>query len=201
MVNGKAAVMIKTFLSFTLLLLAVIEKSDAQSPGNRMIDTTKTIQNKNISFGLEQDFLPYATGGYYFGMWAGKSHIRVRVLIARVHKPAIIVPDGFTNNIVTAYALVGDYFFKENWTGWWMSGGMVYWNSSIQSNQMQSTTTYENVLLNGSIGYNWKFAKHFYLSPWAGLHIRVGGATQVMADGSSFTTPVLNPEASLKIGW
>jgi hypothetical protein len=156
---------------------------------------------ESIALGLEQDVLPYVTGGYYFGAWAGKSHIRGRVLVAHVNKPEFIVPSGFTNNIVTAYALVGDYFLKSDWNGWWLSAGIVYWDSSIQRNVKVSTASYQNVLLNGSLGYNWKLGKNFYLSPWAGLHVRVGGATEVLVDGASFTTPLLNPEASLKLGW
>lgn len=156
---------------------------------------------QDVAIGLEQDALPYVTGGYYLGAWAGKSHIRGRVLVAHLNKPDFIVPSGFTNNVVTAYALVGDYFLKSAWSGWWLSAGIVYWDSSIQSKLRINTASYQNVLVNGSLGYNWSFAKNFYLAPWAGLHVRVGGASSVSVDGVSFTTPVLNPEASLKLGW
>jgi hypothetical protein len=158
-------------------------------------------QPKSWAIGLEQDFLPYATGGYYAAAWVGKSHVRVRGLVAHVNKPSFIVPDGFTNNIVTAYAVVGDYFLKNDFEGWYISACLVRWNSSIQSNQRLTTTTYDNTLLNGSIGYNWKCYKNFYVSPWAGLHLRVGGAEKVSADGVSFLTPLFTPEASVKIGW
>ena len=173
-----------------LLLLAVCTTSlQAQQIDDR------------LSFGIEHDFLPYITGGYYAGVWVGKSHFRGRILMAHVHKPSFITPDGFTNNTVTAYAFVGDYFLKENWSGWWISGGLVLWNSSIQSDQQLSTVTYNNTMLNGSLGYQWKFYRNFYLSPWAGLHLRIGGAKTVTVDGKSFDTPILTPEASLKLGW
>lgn len=158
-------------------------------------------QNKAWAIGLEQDFLPYATGGYYAAAWAGKSHMRVRALVAHVNKPSFTVPDGFTNNTVTAMAIVGDYFLKTSFEGWYISAGIVKWNSSIQSNLRLSTSNYENTLINGSIGYNWKFYKNFYLSPWAGLHLRVGGAEKVYADGTSFNTPPITPEASIRVGW
>lgn len=154
-----------------------------------------------ISFSIEQDFLPYATGGYYAGAWVGKGHLRVRALTARVNKPDIIVKEDFTNNKVTAYALVADYFLHKDWKGWWASTGLVRWNSSIQSDARLSTVYYENYLLNGSIGYDIPFAKNFYLSPWAGMHLRVGGDKHFTVDGREFTAPLLNPEASLKIGW
>lgn len=158
-------------------------------------------QHASVSIGLEQDFLPYATGGYYAAAWIGQSHVRARVLVAHVHKPSFIVPNGFTNNVVTAYAVLGDYFLKENFSGWSIGGGLVRWNSSIQSNLHQSTVSYDNTLLNGSIGYNWKFHKNFYVSPWAGLHLKISGADHVTVDGSSFATPLFTPEASVKVGW
>lgn len=158
-------------------------------------------QSTKLSAGLELDALPYITGGYYGGAWIGHSHWRGRALFARVYKPSFIVPDGFTNNTVNAYALVGDYFLKEEWRDWWISGGIVLWQSTIQSDLKLSTVSYDNILMHGSIGYNWMFSRQFYLSPWAGMNIRVGGAQTVMVDGKSFDTLVLNPEASLKIGW
>jgi len=39
------------------------------------------------------------------------------------------------------------------------------------------------------------------VSLWAGMHLRVGGVSTVTVDGSSFSTPVLTPEASVKVGW
>jgi hypothetical protein len=163
--------------------------------------SAQTTPSHKISVGLEQDVLPYATGGYYAGAWVGKGHLRVRALTARVHKPDLIVKKGFTHNNVTAYALVGDFFLKKDWQGWWVSTGLVRWNSSIQSDARLSTVHYKNYLLNGSMGYNIPLSKKFYLSPWAGMHLRIGGDKHFVVDGKDFTPPLLNPEASLKVGW
>jgi hypothetical protein len=152
------------------------------------------------NFGLEQDLLPYATGGYFFGAWAGKNHVRIRGLTARVHKPDFAVTDGFTNNDVTAYAITTDYFLKQNWKGWWISAGLVYWKSSIQSEAKTSTAYFSNWLINGSMGYHFTLYKHLYISPWAGLNLRVAGDDEVPVDGKIYTPPLLNPEASLKLG-
>jgi hypothetical protein len=158
-----------------------------------------SVSNK-WNFGLEQDLLPYATGGYFFAAWAGKNHIRTRALTARVHKPGFAVEDGFTNNDVTAYALTIDYFLKQNWKGWWIATGMVYWKSTIQTETKTSTAYFTNWLLNGSIGYNITLYKHLYISPWAGLNFLVGGDDEVPVDGKLYTPPLFNPEASVKLG-
>jgi hypothetical protein len=164
------------------------------------IGNCQTIDKNKINIGTEQDFLPYATGGYYGSVWAGKSHLRFRALTARVKKPDVMVPDGFTNNWVTAYAVLGDYFRKENWKGWSISCGFVYWKNSIELSTGSDTENYDTYLLNGSLAYTFTVYRHFYIAPWAGLHLKVGGADEVNIDQQSFTTPLINPEASVKIG-
>jgi hypothetical protein len=33
------------------------------------------------------------------------------------------------------------------------------------------------------------------------MHLRIGGTKSVIVDGAEYTPRVLNPEASVKIGW
>ncbi|MBP8240420.1 MAG: hypothetical protein KAX50_10680 [Saprospiraceae bacterium] len=154
-----------------------------------------------VNFGLELDALPYLTGGYFGAAWVGRQHWRLRVLITGVNKPDWATPDGFTKHHITSSAAVADFFLKPDWKGWWIGGGPVYWSSTIQTDAKLQTAQFKNLLLNGSIGYNLRLPGHFYLSPWAGLSIRVAGDTDVPVDNTTFTLPLLNPEASLKLGW
>jgi len=153
-----------------------------------------------INVGIEQDVLPYITGGYFAGIWVGKDHVRARLVTAKVNKPDFIIKDGFTNNKVKAYALLLDYFPKTEWKGWWAGAGLVYWRNSIQTDQKISTAHYKDWLLNGSIGYNYKLSKKLYVSPWAGLHIKIGGDKYVAVDNKIFRPSLLNPEGSIKFG-
>lgn len=157
--------------------------------------------SNNVSFGLEQDFLPYITGGYYANVWGGKNHLRARALMARVRKPDFMIPEAFTNNKVTAYAFVVDYFPRLEWKGPWIGGGLVRWNSTIQSNDRNFESSFDNWLLNGSVGYNWKLGGHFYLGGWAGWHVLIGGPTSVAVGPELYNAPRFNPEASVKVGW
>lgn len=156
---------------------------------------------KRLSIGLEQDVLPYATGGYFGCLWVGGGHWRVRALLAKATKPDFLLPDGFRDNTIQAYALVADYFLKPGFEGWWLGGGAVYWDSSIGADNSTETVSYKSYLINGSAGYAWKFYHNFYLSPWAGLHLRLGGDDPARVGGRDYKPPLLNPEASLKIGW
>ncbi|MFY7840692.1 MAG: hypothetical protein ACOVP7_10480 [Lacibacter sp.] len=156
--------------------------------------------SKKIQFGAELDALPYITGGWFAAGWVGKEHVRARVLTAGVNMPEFITKEGFSNHRITSYAVVVDYFLKESWKGWWAGAGLVYWKSSIQTDAHLQTADFKNYLLNGSIGYNIPLYKKLYLSPWAGMSIRAGGDKNVAVDAKQFSLPLLNPEASLKLG-
>lgn len=150
-------------------------------------------------FGVEQDVLPYLTGGYYLGAWGGKHLFRGRILYVKAFKPEFLLPDGFSNNRIKSLAAVLDVFFRPDWQGWWMGGGLVHWSNRISHSSF--STNYAQWLLNGSMGYHLKLAKRVYLSPWAGLHWRFSGARHVTVGLQAYRPPVLNPEASLKVGW
>ena len=150
--------------------------------------------------GAELDVLPYALGGYFAAGWVGKNQTRIRLLTADVRKPDITTTKGFTKHRIHAYALVADYFFKPDWTGFWIGGGAVLWNSSIQEKNSGVAASFSNYLLNGSAGYHYRFGKRYYLSPWAGLSLRVVGDKNILVGSSRYTLPLLNPEASLKLG-
>ena len=173
---------------FLLFALLSINLFGQQGPTNK------------INVGIEQDVLPYVTGGYFAGIWVGRDHVRARLITAKVNKPDFIIKEGFTNNKVKAYALLLDYFPKKGWSGWWAGMGLVYWKNSIQTDQKINTAHYKNWLINGSVGYNYKLYKHLYVSPWAGMHIKVGGDKNVVVDNKIFKPALLNPEASIKLG-
>lgn len=151
--------------------------------------------------GIEIDALPYATGGWFAAAWAGKNQWRVRFLSASVYKPGFTTRKGFTNHHIRAYAVLADYSIRKEWKGIWMGGGLVLWNSHIQTDARIQTASFTNYLLNGSAGYNVKLHKNIYMSPWAGLSIRAAGDKDVAVDNKKYTLPLLNPEASLKLGF
>lgn len=163
--------------------------------------SAQTKQSSPLQGGVELDVLPYITGGYFGAAWMGKNHWRIRALTATVNKPDWSTKKGFVNHHIEAYAVVGDYFFKPDWKGFWLGGGLVHWKSTIQSSAKVQTATLNNWLLNGSMGYHFSLSKKIYLSPWGGLSFRVAGDKNVAVDDKRFTLPLVNPEASLKLGY
>gem|GEM_PF-463375 len=177
------------YLFLTLLTMLVIS-----------ISSTAQEHSKQLNAGIELDVLPYATGGWFAAAWVGKEHLRIRLLAASVNKPDFTTKKGFTGHHINAYALVADYSLDEQWKGWWLGGGLVLWNSTIQTDAKLQTASFTNYLINGSAGYNISLTKNIYLSPWTGMSIRVAGEKNVPVDSKRYTLPLLNPEASLKLG-
>jgi hypothetical protein len=187
----KAILLIFTVLSMQL---------QAQSKNENGTDSVKNDQTSKWNFGLELDVLPYATGGYFGAGWVGKNKWRGRALFADVNRPDFVTKDGFTDHHIQAYVVVLDRFLKDNWKGWWIGGGPVYWKSDIQSDSSNATKNFDNFLLNGSLGYNFTIYKNIYISPWAGLSLKVGGNDEFVLDNKEYNLPWLNPEASVKFG-
>ncbi|PJJ07078.1 hypothetical protein CLU83_0220 [Flavobacterium sp. 1] len=184
-----------------LLIFTVFSiQLQAQSKNTNNTDSLQNNQTSKWNFGLELDALPYATGGYFGAVWAGKNKWRGRALFADVNKPDFTTKDGFTNHHIKAYAVILDRFLKDNWKGWWIGGGPVYWKSNIQSDSSNATKDFNNFLLNGSLGYNFTIYKNIYISPWAGLSLKVSGTDEFTLDSKEYNLPLLNPEASVKFG-
>lgn len=158
-------------------------------------------QTRAIQAGLELDALPYLTGGYFAAGWVGQGHWRARVLHAFVNKPDWTTTKGFTQHQISAYAALIDFFPKKGWRSWWIGAGPVVWKSNIQSDSKIQRIYFDNVLLNGSLGYNLDLGKKFYLSPWGGLSLRVAGDQEIPVDQVLYTLPLINPEVSLKLGF
>lgn len=177
---------------YCLLLILVLIGFKAQA---------QTAEPKKLDAGLELDVLPYVTGGYFGAAWIGKGLWRVRALTAYVKKPDWSTKNGFANHQIHAYALVVDRFLKKDWKGWWAGAGLVYWNSSIQADTKINTATFNNLLANGSLGYNFSLNKHFYCSPWASLNFKLWGDKNISVDSKIYHLPLINPEASFKFGY
>lgn len=177
-------------LLVVLVLLTVSIKTNAQG------------KSTDYNLSLEADLLPYSLGGYFGALAFGDDNMRIRAIGASATKPDIILPSGFTKNTLQAYALLLDYFpYSKNYSGFWCYTGVVYWSSTIQNKDDNSKSAFTNTLFSVGGGYSYYFFKDLYVSPWAGLHVRVAGDKSVPVGAKTFEVALLNSEASVKIGW
>jgi hypothetical protein len=151
--------------------------------------------------GIEADVLPFITGGYYMSVWGGYKHVRYRVVLTDVHMPSFMTPNEFANHQIDAYALIADYFFHEGFTGWWIGSGLEWWKGEIDTHDASATGSYTAYMYTIGAGYVRNFFKGFYLNPWAGIHLKIGGDQTAQVGALEYTPPVFTPEISLKLGW
>ena len=151
--------------------------------------------------GVEIDILPYLTGGYYASAWVSRNHFRYRAVLTQVTTPEFMLEDGFTNNEIQVYALIVDYFFEQEVSKFWIGAGFEYWDAGIQTDLKLEEASYENTMFTLGGGYVWNVGRHLYLNPWAALHFRIAGDSEVPVDGLAFSPSAVTPEASLKLGW
>lgn len=163
--------------------------------------STSVFSQRKINFGLEQDILPYMFGGYFVGGFVSVDHFRARMIYANVTKPDFILESGFTNNKIEASAFLLDYFLSSDQKGIWLGFGLVIWNGSVQTKNQSGTAFHRDYLFSTGGGYNYFLTDQLYMSPWCAIHTKVGGTKNVAVNNKTFSTPLFNPEASLKFGW
>lgn len=174
-----------------LLLFATILKVDAK---NRIEGDPPT-----MSFGIEQDVLPYFLNGYILTGWIGRDFSRYRFSYAEASTPGFYLSDNIASDNVKAFGLSYEYFFKENFLGLWFGPGIGFWTNSIESD-LGLTAINQSAIFTLGGGYNIPIGKFFYISPWVAVHSRVSG-TQTIPLGNTIYQPArFTPEVSFKIG-
>ncbi len=152
--------------------------------------------------GVETDPLPFVLGGYIVSAYAGSEQWHLRVLDVQVHKPDFLLSKGFDENRIHSNAVLVDYLPKGAMhQEWWFSVGAVFWRGEIRHVATAERKNYSSQLLSFDVGYFWFLDSHFYLSPWAALHVRVAGDSELPFSTQVYTIPRFNPEASLKLGY
>ncbi len=154
---------------------------------------------------FESDPLPFILKGWVAALAVGSETWSVRILDARVDKPQWLLPSSVDNNRIHSDAILLDYsipsvtFLKTD--GMALSVGLVRWAGTIRNKELDETRAYvcELVSVGGALFYF--LDSHFYLSPWAGLHLLVAGDRELSFSHGSYSIPRLNPEASVRIGY
>lgn len=194
-------------ISLAILALTCLSYStvNAQEQNNNS-------ENKT-TISIETDPSTFAFGGYAF-------HFRIKpknsqhVLIG-AGTYALNMPDflinmnaenkdmGWNVRINSAYSLFGEYYFKEANKKWFVglqAGVQNFKNTN--DNIANEQSTYSNLLIMPSIGYNWQpFHIPLYFKPWFGL----GYTSKISGDNTignlSFDIAPLTPFVTLHVGY
>lgn len=105
--------------------------------------------------------------------------------------------------INSAFALFGEYYFKEANSKWFVGLQAGVQNYKIKNLRFtDASAKYSNLLLMPSIGYNWQpFKAPFYVKPWLGLGYtaKIEGENSIGAKNYDIA-PIL-PFATLHLGY
>lgn len=153
------------------------------------------------SIGFELDALPYLSGGYYASAWYGVNHFRYRGVVANTQIPEFALCSCIQEHQLNAYAFIVDYFFKPQFSGWWVAAGYEYWDNWIIEKEETEQVYYSNSVITVGGGYVWHFWKGFYLNPWAAGHIIVSGNGPINMGDWDYYPRTFTPEVSLKLGY
>lgn len=155
--------------------------------------------NDGWKVGTEFDLLPYLNDGYYVSLVVGKGRVRGRLVRTALTTPDFATDDDFEDNDLSIWAGIMDIYFKDGFTGWWVGPGVERWSGRVTEKATGLRQEYDTDILTVGGGYTWRFSRHFYLNPWAAVHVPIGGDTEVRFASSTFE---IHPtaEASVKLG-
>lgn len=151
------------------------------------------------TFGTEFDLVPFLNHGYYISAIAGKGRLRGRLVRTELTTPSFVTDDDFEDNDLSVTAVIADIYFKDGFSGWWFGPGLERWEGDITEKASGVRQGYGTNILTLGGGFTWKFSKHFYLNPWAAIHIPIGGDRDVIFPSAVFEIDA-TPEASVKLG-
>jgi hypothetical protein len=161
----------------------------------------ESVPTSSTALGLELDALPYISGGYYGSVWYGFDHFRIRGVVTKTTVPEFMLPEDYKNNRLKVFAFIVDYFPQLEFHGLWIGSGLETWNSTIEHENENVSSSYSNTVFTAGGGYVWKFYNNFYLNPWGAAHVIIAGDKKVAVGVHTYKPSIFTGEVSLKIGW
>lgn len=153
----------------------------------------------SITFGLEQDVLPYILKGYILTGWTGRDRMRIRFSYAKSTLPGLVMADHLEEDRVNAFGISAEYFLKDYFEGLWFGPGIGHWTNKVKAKSGE-TLTHESMIFSFGGGYNLRLKPWLYCSPWLALHSRVSGTDAVPLGAGEYRPMVFTPEVSFKLG-
>ncbi|NRA11595.1 MAG: hypothetical protein HRT57_06550 [Crocinitomicaceae bacterium] len=156
-------------------------------------------ESSSITFGLEQDVLPYILKGYILTGWIGSNNFRTRFSYAKATNPKFILGEFTSSDVVNAFGISFEYFLKDNFEGLWVGPGIGYWTNNVLFDDGVGFQN-ESLIFSFGGGYNFRITGWLYASPWIALHSRISGNKTTVLFGNEYSPSTFTPEVSVKLG-
>jgi len=161
--------------------------------------TSTTTIKKGLTLGVEQDILPYVLGGFIATAWMGRDAFRYRFSYAQANNPKFFLAENIKSDQVQAFGMSFEYFFKEDFKGFWIGPGLGHWTNYVLTEQQQEIKNESFIFTLGG-GYNYPLTNWLYVSPWVAMHLRTSGNDPISTGIALYQPTIFTPEIALKIG-
>ena len=160
---------------------------------------------RRLTLGFNIDLFPIissaAQGDFGFG---GQVHVAIdrvqlRLIGAHLTNPDFTLEQNFQDYQTTVVAVVVDVFLRDEPSGLWGSTGFEIWLNDIGNSNTIERATWTNGVWTLGGGYVWRIGPHFFVNPWAGMHVRMNNPN-VELGGQSFQPMPVVANASIKLG-
>lgn len=192
----------KVFLALALFI-ATIPFLNAQSDS----------RSKKTSISLETDPSTFAFGGYALHVRVNPNNNQHWLIGAGTY--ALDMPEALVNlnsankdkgwkaRINSAYALFGEYYFREANHKWFAGMQVGVQNFKITNeNAVNQHANYSNLLLMPSLGYTWRpFKFPLYFKPWIGLGYTSKVAGSNVLNGATYNIAPVVPFVTMHAGY
>lgn len=156
---------------------------------------------ETLRWATEVDLLPFATGGWYGSVAAGRGVWRLRVVAASLNVPDRFAPVGWEEAQTRAQALLVDRFFRPGFTGPWIGGGIERWDEDLKWSQGPERARLKSLQATLGMGWAMPLGRGFYVNPWLAIHQRIAGDRTVAIPQGECRPKPFQAEASVKIGY
>jgi len=153
-----------------------------------------------LYWGIEQDPQPYFFRGWMASAWLGLKRTRIKGTFAAANTPSFFRRPGINYERTNASHLSIDFFFKDQFKGFWIGPSFGYWQNRIR-NEDQYQRDFWSVVFSTGMGYNFYIYKGLYINPFIAAHWRISGTRDISLGALEYRPRLLTPELSLKIGW
>lgn len=161
---------------------------------------------KEINMGISTDLLPYISAaltgeeGLSFQGWISINQFKYRIVAAHTAIPESFTYNGIKSQELNAFALIIDYYFREQNKGLWIGTGIELWENHALDEISEKSISWSSLIITIGGGYTFTLGEHLYLNPFAALHFNPAPES-VRTETSSFKEKNILSSASVKIGW
>jgi hypothetical protein len=177
------------------------------------IQAQQTTESNRTIISIETDPSTFLLKGYALHLRvkpAKSAHFQLGAGIYALDFPSLMInmnsankDKGWSLRLKSAYALFGEYYFKEGGEKWFTGLQAGVQNYKItNATASGKSSSYSNFLLMPSVGYNWHpFKVPFYVKPWAGLGYTAKVSGNNSIEGTEYKIAPIIPFVTVHAGY